>query len=179
MRKGIVDRVVLRREIIAFRFAFLTHKACVIRILVHVERDRTHIVEELGIDRPAPIGLPQTWSDQGFPARGDGIAKREAVCAIDDIAEPFVVHAALVRRFSRRTEPALVYPTPRKSERIKITRIELQPAAGMQEGARDPAGCQPQQAATPLKRRVNCAADITFQSPKRTNIPRFGSTIQH
>ncbi len=55
--KMVVNVVVLGREIVTFRLPLLPNKGRILLRLVHVMRDRAHVVEELGIDWPTTIAI--------------------------------------------------------------------------------------------------------------------------
>ena len=51
----VVDVVELRREVVALGLAFLADELGVLEALVHVVRDRAHVVEELRVHGPAVV----------------------------------------------------------------------------------------------------------------------------
>ena len=73
----VVDVVVLRREVVAFRLALLPGQLGMLLRLMHVVRNRAHVVEELGVDRPPLVRVPHRLADQSRAGRGHGVLKRE------------------------------------------------------------------------------------------------------
>jgi hypothetical protein len=63
--KVVAHIVVLGREVVGLRFAFLADEFRLFGALVHVMRDGPHVVEELRVDRPPPILAPDPAPDQG------------------------------------------------------------------------------------------------------------------
>ena len=74
----VADVVVLRGKVIRLWFAFLTNQRRLLRILVHVVRNGPHVIEELGVDGPLSIFVPDRRADQGGAAFVDGIEKGKA-----------------------------------------------------------------------------------------------------
>ncbi len=56
--------VYLRREIVRFRFSILSYHASILIVGMHMMRQRTHVVEKLGIHRPAFVLLPDALANQ-------------------------------------------------------------------------------------------------------------------
>src|SRR4029077_8414542 len=50
--------VVLRRKVVRLRLAFLPHQGSLSRILMHVMRNWSHVVEKLRIDWPSLVFVP-------------------------------------------------------------------------------------------------------------------------
>ena len=67
----VADGVELRREIVRLRLTLLTDQRRLLVALVHVVRDRPQVVEELAVDRPALVLVPDRRADQrrAFAAR--------------------------------------------------------------------------------------------------------------
>ena len=102
----VADGVQLRWKIVRLRFTLLTDEGGLRVALVHVMRDRPEVVEELAVDGPALIAVPDGRADQSRPLGGHGVAQGEgALALVDDVAEAFVRRGALVggRASSRRT----------------------------------------------------------------------------
>ena len=74
----VADVVVLRREVIGLRLAFLADELRLLGALVHVMRNRPHVVEELRVDRPLAVLLPDRLADERRAAVGDRLPQREA-----------------------------------------------------------------------------------------------------
>ena len=87
----VADGVELRWKVIRLRFALLPDLGRLRVVLVHVVRDRPQVVEELAVDRPALVLLPDGLADQRCPFELDGVLEREdALAAVDDVAQPLV-----------------------------------------------------------------------------------------
>ena len=106
--KVIADIVMLRREVVGLGLAFQPDQLCLFGRLVHVVRDRTHVVEELGIHRPLPILLPDGGANECRAAFGDCLLKGEALPACDDIAKALVWRAVFVGGGGGGCKPAFV-----------------------------------------------------------------------
>ena len=96
----IADIVVLGREVIAFGFALLPDESGLLGILVHVVGDRSHVIEELGIDRPLAVFVPDARANEVCPAFGDRVAQGEALLAYYYVGKSLIMDAALVGAFS-------------------------------------------------------------------------------
>ena len=105
----------LRREVVGLGFAFLADELGLLGALVHVQGDRAHVVEELGIDRPLAILLPDSLADEGGAAVGDGLPQGEALFAGDAVAEALVgtrpsLAASVVEANQRSSMPPRLAP---------------------------------------------------------------------
>ena len=143
----IPDVIVLRGEVIRFRFTFEPEQLRLFGVLVHVVRDRTHVVEKLGVDGPLLIFLPDGGANKFGAEFGDGLLQREAHVVDDDVRETFVRRPIIVRCFGGRSEPALVDAAAVKTECIEIIRVKLETFPGLQERAWHPARGEAQEAA--------------------------------
>ena len=143
----IPDVVVLRREVIRFGLTFEPEQLGLLGVLVHVVRDRTHVVEELGVDGPLFIFLPNRGADEFGAEFGDGLFQGKADIVDDDVRETFVGRPVIVRRFGGGSEPALVDAATVETESVEIIRVKLEAFAGLQERARHPARGEAEQAA--------------------------------
>ena len=152
--------VVLRREVVGLGFAFLADELGLLGALVHVQGNRPHVVEELRVDRPLAILLPDGLADDGGAAVGDRLAQREASLADHAVAEALVGHAAFVGGLGRRGEPALVNAAAVGAVGVGVVGVELDAQAGLEEGARDPVGREAQQAAGVLQRGFDEGLDV-------------------
>ena len=63
----VADVVVLRREVVRLGLALLADQLRLCRALVHVVRNRPHVVEELRVDRPLLVFLPDRLADERAP----------------------------------------------------------------------------------------------------------------
>src|SRR5262249_475672 len=137
----VADRVQLGWKIVRLRFTLLTDLGCLLVVLVHVVRDGAEVVEELAVDRPPFVLLPDRRPDEALALGLDGVGKGEgALAALDDVTEPLVLLTVLVGGGGGGSEPALVDAAAVGAEVIDVLRRQLQPPAGHQEGARHPGG---------------------------------------
>ena len=150
----VADVVVLRREVVGLRFAFLADELGLLGALVHVQGNRPHVVEELRIHRPLAILLPDGLADDGGAAIRDRLAQREPLFADDAVAEALVGHATLVGGLGRGGEPALVNAAAVGAVGVGVVGVELDAQARLEEGARHPVGREAQQAAGVSARRL-------------------------
>ena len=123
----------LRREVVRLRLSFTSNEFRLLEILVHVMRDRSHVVEELGIDRPLLVFLPDRTADDLRTKLRDNIAQQKTLSIMNDRAESFVDCAIVIGSFSCRTEPSLIDSTSVKSECIQIIWMKFQSLARLQE----------------------------------------------
>ena len=101
----VLGGVELRREVVALGLALLAGQRGVLGLLVHVVRDGAHVVEELRVDRPALVLLPDRLADDPRPGLGHGVAQQEPLALEDAVAQ------ALVRRRGRRWPPRWCWRT--------------------------------------------------------------------
>ena len=64
VRKVVADIVVLRRVIIGLRLPLQANQFGLFGILMHVVRNGSHVVEELRIDRPLFVFVPNFFADE-------------------------------------------------------------------------------------------------------------------
>ena len=153
--------VVLRREVVGFRLALLPHQLGELVVLMQVVRQRPEVVEELAVDRPAPVLLPDLRADDRRAQFGHHIAQQHALVLEDHIAQALIRQTPLVRRLGGRAEPALVDTAAVKPECVEVIRVQLQPASGITERARHPVRRQPQHAAARVQRGVRHRARLS------------------
>ena len=72
--KVVIAVVILRRKVIAFWFSFLADELGILERLVHVMGDRPHVVEELRIDGPLLVAVPDLLADELRGPLADGVA---------------------------------------------------------------------------------------------------------
>ena len=142
----IADVVVLGREVVGFRFAFLTHEGGLGGALVHVMGNRPHVIEEFGVDGPFPVFFPDALTDQGGATGVDGVAQGEALIADDTVTEAFIGDAAFIGGLGGGGEPAFVDTTSVQTVGVGVAGMQLDAETGLQKGARDPGGSQAKQA---------------------------------
>src|SRR5262245_5177363 len=138
----IVAVVVLRAEIITLRLAFLANQLGMLKALVHVVRNRAHVVEKLRIYGPALVFIKHGLTDESRPGFSDGVAERKSLPAESDVAQPLVGQAAFIGGFGGAGEPAFVNATAISAIGIPIVGMQFDSLAGMQEAARNPCRSQ-------------------------------------
>src|ERR1051325_1401689 len=106
--KIVADVVVLRGEVVGLRFAFLADEFGLFGTLVHVMRDRAHVIEELRIDRPFLVLVPNPFADDGRATFGDGPLQSEPLPARDDVTKALVGCAIFVGGGRGGGEPTFV-----------------------------------------------------------------------
>jgi len=130
VREIVAGEVVLRREVVGLRLALCDRRASHALHLVHVVRDRAHIVEELAQDIEATLRGHHVSREKliaEFPRR---VLEKSALAVEIDVAQPFIPRRArAVVGGGRRGEPALVDAAAVRPERIEIVRMQLQPSA--------------------------------------------------
>ena len=123
-------------------------------------RDRSHVVEELGIDRPLLVFLPDRTADDLRAKLRDNIAQQKTFSIMNDRAESFVDCAIVISSFSCRTEPSLVDSTSVKSECIQIIWMKFQSLARLQKRSWNPRRRKSQYSIASVKRRACCFLHI-------------------
>ena len=108
VREVVVDVVVLGREVVALGLSFLAHECGVFLRLVHVVRDRSHVVEEFRVDRPSVIFAKDGRADEFVSLFGDGVLEEEFFSFEEAETEPFVPNASFVGGFGGAGEPAFI-----------------------------------------------------------------------
>ena len=133
VREVVPDVVVLRREIVGFRFTFLSHEFGLLRVLVHVVGNRAHVVEELRVHRPLAVLVPNRGSDEICTTLRDSLLEGETVFSNDDVRETFVGSAVIVCGGRGRGEPTLIDTAAVESECIEIVWMQFEAFAGLKE----------------------------------------------
>ena len=147
----VLGGVQLRREVVALGLALLAGQCGVLGLLVHVVRDGAHVVEELRVDRPAFVFLPDRLADDARSGLLDGVLQQEPLAFEHAVAQPFVGRAAFVGGLGGAGEPPLVDAAPMRAQGVPIGWGQLDPLAGVQEVARHPGRRQPQQSPARLQ----------------------------
>jgi hypothetical protein len=147
VREVVADVVVLRREVIALGLAFLADELGLLLRLMHVVRNRPHVVEELRVNRPARILLPNVFAHERCAAIGDSLAQREALSAHDAVAQAFVRHAAFVGGFGGRSEPAFIDAAAIRAVGVRVVGMQLEAQPRLEKRARHPRGREAEQSA--------------------------------
>ena len=149
--------VELRRKIVTLRLASLSDEFCMFLPVVDVMGQGTEVVEELRVNRPAAVLLPETFPDQfraeffnGF-RKGDEPAFRGNQMAD---ALVFTGQRTIIRR-GRTAQPAFVDAAAFASERVIVVRMQFDSAPRNAEGARHPVRGEPENSVS----RVECPAD--------------------
>ena len=145
MRKIVAKGVQLRREIVAFRFPLPPDQGGLFEALVQVVRDGPHVVEELAVDRPAPVLVPDCITDDRPAERRHGVAQRKPPPLVDNIAQPFILGGPFIVRGCGGSEPPLVDSASMLPQGIEVIRVKFQSLARLQEGPWHPRRSQPQQ----------------------------------
>src|SRR4030095_2135335 len=126
------------------RLALTAEKSGLLIVLMHMVRDRSEIIEELRIDRPALVLIPHPLADQPASFDTNCFTKGEAILPGNHIAQTLVGLAVFVSGLGRRGQPALVDSATVSAHRIVVVGMKLQSATRHQEGTRPPGGCQAQ-----------------------------------
>src|SRR6185312_378448 len=113
--------------------------------LVHVVRNRPHVVEEFAEQIPAAFARHR-GSEQIVPGNLNRFLqeKSRAIRMAHKAQSLELAGLRTVRRFGRRSEPALIDTTTMPAVRIKIIRMQLQAAPRNHKGSRHPVRFQPQ-----------------------------------
>src|SRR2546426_12828968 len=96
-------------------------------------RNRSHVVEELRIDRPLFVFTPNVFADDRGAAPGDGLLQGESLLADDNIAEALIGRAILVGGRGGGGEPAFVDPATVQAEGVEVIGVEFQPFAWLEQ----------------------------------------------
>ena len=120
VREVVARPVELGREVVALGLPFPAELGGLLLVLVHVVRDRAQVVEELAVDGPLLVGVPEPGPDHLGSVEADGVAEGEFLAAVNDVAQTLVRGCALVGRRGRRGEPAFVDAAPMGPQRVEI-----------------------------------------------------------
>ncbi len=143
VREVVTDGVELGWKVIRLRLTLLSDFRSLLVVLVHVVGDRPQVVEELAVDRPPRVTVPDRLADQLRALQRHRLLERKRPLAVDDgVAEPFVRRGAFVRGRRGGSEPALVDAPAVSPQGVNVLRGKFDPPARHQEGARHPRGCQ-------------------------------------
>ena len=166
----VADVVVLRREVVALGLAFLADQLGLLGALVHVVRDRPHVVEELRVHRPAAVLLPDRLADDASRRSPRRPARRVKRSLADHaVAQALVRHAAFVGGLGGGGEPALVNAAAVGAVGVDVVRVQLDAQAGLEERARHPGGRQAQQAAGVLQGGFDEGLDVLGDGFERSD----------
>jgi hypothetical protein len=173
----VADVVVLRRKVIGLGFAFLADEFGLFGILMHVVRNGSHVIEELGIDGPLFVFLPNFLADDGCAAFSNRLAQGEALFAGNDVAEAFVGRAVFVGGGSGGSKPAFVDAAAIETEGIEIVRMKFEAFAGLEERARDPARRKSKQTSGVLQSAFDEAFDVLSDGSQCSNLIHAGRVL--
>jgi len=151
VREGVVAVVVLRGEVVGFRFPLLSRQLGVLEPLVHVVRDRPHVVEELGVHGPALVLVPQRLAHHANAGLGHGVPEQKLLALERAEAQALVPDTAFVRRLGRAAEPAFVDAAAGTAVSIVVVGVQFDALARMEKTTWNPGGCQPQQSAAGIQ----------------------------
>ncbi len=146
----VVAVVVLRREVVAFWLPLLAGQRRVLEALVHVMWDRTEVIEELAVHRPALVFVPHRLADQPRAVFCDGFAQQKVLVLEAAEAKTFVPLPILIGGFGGAGEPAFIDPASLGPQRVVVVRVQLDPPPRMQKATRHPCRCEPQQSLASL-----------------------------
>ena len=154
VREIVVSLVVLRRKVVGLRLAAPADQLRLCLALVHVVRDRAHVVEELAEQVPALLALHDGRPEQRIAGLVHRVLEEEAASVVEPyVAQAFVWwRAGSVVRVGRRREPPLVDAAAMRPARVEVVRMELQPSARDHEGAGHPAGLETENSPTGAQR---------------------------
>src|SRR5262245_57712678 len=146
VRKIVLELVVLGRKVIGLGLALTAHQRRMRIALVHVMRDRAHVVEELAEDVPAVFLRHHLGADQRVASGVDGLLQLKALAGLEpDVAEPFVCRRSRsVVGVGRGREPALVNATTVRAKGVQIVGMEPQAPAWLHERAGHPTRFEPE-----------------------------------
>lgn len=165
VREIVTNVVVLGWKIVRLGFAFLADEFGLLRVLMHVMRNRAHVIEELGIDGPLPVFLPNLLADDRWAAFGNCLAQGETLFAGNDVAETFVGRPVFVGGGGCGGEPTFVNAAAIEAKGVEIVRVKFEALARLEKRARDPTGCESKQAPGILKRGFDEVFNILRDSP--------------
>ena len=131
---------------------------------MQVVRQRPEVIEELAVDRPALVLLPDLRADHRCAQFGHHVAQQHTLVLEDHVAQALVRHASRVGRLGGRTEPALIDAAAVEAEGKQIIRVQLQPAPRITKHARHPIRCQPQHTVACVQRGVRDAVHLLAHS---------------
>ncbi len=156
----VVTVVVLRRKVVALGLALLADELRVVERLVHVVGDRPHVVEELRVDRPLFVAVPDALADELRPSFAHGVAEQEPLTVEHAPGETLVGNPALVGRLGRAREPPLVDAAAVETVGVVVVGMEADPLAGVEKAPRHPRRREPDDALAGIHRVVERGADV-------------------
>lgn len=156
----VADVVVLGWEVIGLGFSLLADERGLLGVLVEVVGDGAHVIEELRVDGPLSVFVPDEGADDVGSALVDEIAESEAFVSDDDVREAFVIGTAFVGGDGGGAEPAFVDAAAAEAVGVGVIGVELDAEAGLKEGAGDPGGGEAKEAAGVFEMAFGEGADV-------------------
>ena len=86
-------------EIVRFGLAFHADLGALLGVLVHVVGDRAHVVEELAVDGPTLVLVPQPAADHLRAVSSDQITQLELLAFEKNVTESLVFLTIIISRF--------------------------------------------------------------------------------
>ncbi len=152
--------VVLGREVVGLGLAFLPDQGGLFVALMHVVGNRAHVVEELAVDRPALVLVPDRLADEFCPEFRDGILQQDPLGPVKYVAQPLVGNPSFIGRLGSRRKPAFVDPASVQAVSVEIARIELEALSGLEKRPWNPVGQQRQKPPVCFQGRLDDSFDI-------------------
>ena len=133
VREIVANGVVLRRKVVRLGLAFASNQRGLSIILMHVVRNRPHVVKELRVHGPLGIFLPQALADQFRARLTHRLPQRESLVANHAVRKAFIRRAIIVCSFGGGTEPAFVDAAAVQSIGVRIRRMQLDAQTRLQK----------------------------------------------
>ena len=132
-------------------------------------RQRTEVVEKLGVDRPAMVFIPDAFAEQFRSEFFHGFGQRNAFAVFgNEVADAFVLSGQRAVVGGRGTsQPALVDAAARAAQRVVIVRMQFDAPTRNAERARNPVRSQTEDASVLLKGLSDFCGICHLQSPSR------------
>lgn len=126
--------------------------------VVDVMGQGAEVVEELRVDRPAAVLLPETFPDQFRAEFFDGFRKgNEFPVRGNQMTDALVFTGQRpVVRGSRAAEPAFIDAAAFASERVIVVGMQFDPASRNAEGARHPVRGEPENSVSCIECPADC-----------------------
>src|SRR5260221_6449018 len=99
--------------------------------LMHVMRDRTHIIEKFRVHRPAMIFSPDRFPDKLRAKFLDAGSKSETIIFKYAVAQTLVWRSIFISCRRGVSKPAFIDATAVKTVGVDIIRMELETAPGL------------------------------------------------
>jgi hypothetical protein len=112
-------------KVVALWFAFLAHKPRKLGRLMHVMRDRSHVIKEFRVHGPASIFVPDLFANDLGSTFLDRVRQGKPFVVEHTVTQTFVGRPIFVHGRGRRTEPAFVDPASIQSVGVEIIWMKL------------------------------------------------------